>query len=58
MTKSDCLKKSKMFLKMAKCDFAIINLIKIIKCVLTVALFLNTGAFALTLICGAKKSKI
>ncbi|MCQ2485743.1 MAG: hypothetical protein MJ168_10490 [Clostridia bacterium] len=58
MTKADCLKKSKLFLKMAKCDFALINLIKIIKCILTVALFVNTGAFALTLICGAKKSKL
>lgn len=56
MNKTECLKKSKMFLKMAECDFAIINIIKLVKCILTAALFVNASAFALTLICGAKNN--
>lgn len=57
MTKSEYLKKSKMFLKMAKFDFSLISVIKILKCILTVILFINTVAFTFTLICGAKNNK-
>ena len=55
MNKAECLNKSKMFLKMAKCDFAVIGLIKILKAVFTAMLFLNSAVFLVLLICGAKK---
>ncbi len=57
MTKKEYLKKSKLFLKMARYDFAIINIIKIAKTLLTAALFLNAAAFAVTFAGGAKKLK-
>lgn len=57
MKKNEYLKKSKMFLKMAECDFAVINLIRVIKCILTAAFFINTAAFAAALFCGMKKAK-
>lgn len=57
MSKNDLLKKSKIFLKMAKCDYALISIVKLIKCILTAALFINTALCAMMLICGVKKSK-
>lgn len=55
MTKKEYLKKSKMFLKMARCDFAVLSIVKVVKTVLTAALFLNAAAFAVTLAGGTKK---
>ena len=55
MNKQMYLKKAKTFLKMAELDLSVIKIVRMIKLILTAALFVNGFAFAAMLAFGMKK---
>lgn len=57
MKNIECLKASKLFLKMAECDLAVIKVVKLVKLILTAALIVNSAAFAVSFCCGMKNKK-
>ena len=57
MNKSEYLKTSKTFLKMAELDLAAMKFIRTAKLLLNAALIINSAAFAFMLFFGAEKVK-